>query len=537
MKRLFLLDPNLSDFTGHYANHALAFSEYCEQHRITFHCLGAKVPGKKKFLSQVEPVFTRTSVSMFRNQDNPFASYRDYAGQFCQNLQSYFKKYPLKSGDGLLIQNAHLGHLRGFLEYFWRFHTQIPVSLYVQFFYFPNMPPYHMNIPSAALQALGLETMESFRSLGHVRLCLATEDPQQSVAYSSFLGCATGVLPVPVNWKLPLARKRRREPIKIYLPGAARLEKGFDWLPSVFESFHEYLKDEKIAFYFQTHFHEGASHPYLETVRDALKERKGVYPIAQALTREAYQQQLNESDIVILPYRKDRYTGRGSGVVIEALCAGKPVVVPAHTFLSEKAAGYGHARSYEGDSCENFIRALKDLVDDVLKGKVLKPSKYKACIRDHSTKMFFRSLQRLKPVGKLSLSKAFAWQETHSQMTIEASLKILLPWLFSRLNQAGKRRVYILGAGSHTQHLLPLWKNLGGPPILGIIDTEHDRRINHEFHLPVISYANAKKLNFNPGTALVLSSSLYEEPLSLRALTLVKGKQVFSIWKPLKDGT
>jgi len=123
----------------------------------------------------------------------------------------------------------------------------------------------------------------------------------------------------------------------VYL-GDARAEKGYQHLPEVVEAlWPDYLSTGKARFFIQSNYTvNGAEGEILKA-----KLRLSQYPeqrvklIDQAMTPEAYYQLLVSADLVILPYNPVNYQ-RTSGVLTEALAAGKPVVVPANSWLAEQ---------------------------------------------------------------------------------------------------------------------------------------------------------------------------------------------------------
>ena len=55
-----------------------------------------------------------------------------------------------------------------------------------------------------------------------------------------------------------------------------------------------------------------------------------------AVPPEDYYAELAAADLVVLPYDAEVYRDRSSGILAEALAAGKPVVVPAHTWMADQ---------------------------------------------------------------------------------------------------------------------------------------------------------------------------------------------------------
>ena len=123
----------------------------------------------------------------------------------------------------------------------------------------------------------------------------------------------------------------------VYL-GDARSEKGYQYLPElVADLWDDYLQPGKVYFTIQSNYNVAGG----ETGILRSKLRLSQYPsqkvrlMEEPLQAEEYYQLLARADLVILPYDRQAYQ-RSSGVLTEALAAGKPVVVPAHTWLAEQ---------------------------------------------------------------------------------------------------------------------------------------------------------------------------------------------------------
>ncbi len=63
--------------------------------------------------------------------------------------------------------------------------------------------------------------------------------------------------------------------------------------------------------------------------------------LRQSLSPAAYDTLLARSDLVLLPYWRDIYEARTSGVLLEALGAGRPVICTAATWMSDELAQHG----------------------------------------------------------------------------------------------------------------------------------------------------------------------------------------------------
>lgn len=172
------------------------------------------------------------------------------------------------------------------------------------------------------------------------RLHLWTDTEELADDYRHLSGMPVGVLPIPfqhgliANYPEPGAPPYRC----VYL-GDVREEKGFHQLPELIRSLGS---DSRVQFIVQnTEPHPVAATPVILEARAALQASepsivKLIGSGAGFLPREEYFRLLGESDIVLCLYDARTYRARSSGIMTEALAAGKPVVVPADTWMAHQ---------------------------------------------------------------------------------------------------------------------------------------------------------------------------------------------------------
>jgi len=79
-----------------------------------------------------------------------------------------------------------------------------------------------------------------------------------------------------------------------------------------------------------------------------------------------YLASLRKCTLVLLPYEPEVYTTLSSGVFVEAVSCGKPVVVPGGTWMAQQIAlGRGVGTLFEHSSLESITRALQQALSEV----------------------------------------------------------------------------------------------------------------------------------------------------------------------------
>lgn len=134
----------------------------------------------------------------------------------------------------------------------------------------------------------------------------------------------------------PQAEARAAERLlHVVYVGDARTEKGYHWLTHlVGDAFAARLP---VRFTFQSNYNVPQGEPAPVVARaqlEALPAECRVDLITRPLGSEEYRRLVLDGDLVVVPYERDNYYARSSGIFAEALVAGKPVIVPGGTWMA-----------------------------------------------------------------------------------------------------------------------------------------------------------------------------------------------------------
>ncbi|MFO0890111.1 MAG: hypothetical protein U0790_13355 [Isosphaeraceae bacterium] len=192
------------------------------------------------------------------------------------------------------------------------------------------------------------DACRGYEDTGRMRFYTDTEE--LAADYGRLSGFAFTVLPIPFRAELiPVVREadQPRAPLRVLFLGDVREEKGFQLLPGLVQAlFDDYVRTGKVRFIVQASIHEDEPSRLL---RQAVKELEEFGPAhVELVGREGfllparYYELLAGSDLVLCPYEARIYRARSSGIMAEAIMAGKPTVVQAGTWLAtQQAAGSG----------------------------------------------------------------------------------------------------------------------------------------------------------------------------------------------------
>ncbi len=168
-----------------------------------------------------------------------------------------------------------------------------------------------------------------------IRICTDTEPLTEQ--YREVSPHAVTTLPIPCPTS-PIRQRRRAAgaPLCLAYLGDARSEKGFDVLPLIATA----TMDEPLRghirllsqYYFPSRFDDARMMRAGELLRLHAPHRAEL--IEGALDSTAYAELIDRADAMLIAYDRSNYAARSSGIFIEALCAGVPVITTAGTWMS-----------------------------------------------------------------------------------------------------------------------------------------------------------------------------------------------------------
>lgn len=210
-----------------------------------------------------------------------------------------------------------------------------------------------------------LDTFKNMRTIEAVdkKVFFWAETPQLALHFTLNYGFNVRAMPLPpphnIGDDLPVENP---DVVTVLYLGAAREEKGFLHLPEIVDRLYEpYGRARKLQFVIQC---TPQIIGYLPSIKTAI-EKLSSYPasyvrlIDTVLDEQDYHSFLLSSDVVLLLYNKKSYRIRGSGIAVEAICAGKSILTHEDTFCASLITHGG------GGVVEDVNQAVVMIVDMV----------------------------------------------------------------------------------------------------------------------------------------------------------------------------
>jgi hypothetical protein len=174
--------------------------------------------------------------------------------------------------------------------------------------------------------------------LAGARVAFFTDTDELTAQYN-WLGAfrfSTGPIP---HTHVPADRSARIGPLRAIYIGDARREKGFHYLPRLIQDlWDDYVAPGKVSFHFQANYNVPQGEPEAVIARTRMEAwpPDKVQLLKEPLTSEQYRRFLLDADINLLLYDTTNYYARSSGILVESLTAGVPVIVPAGSWLARQ---------------------------------------------------------------------------------------------------------------------------------------------------------------------------------------------------------
>ncbi|WP_375287909.1 glycosyltransferase [Sphingomonas sp.] len=167
------------------------------------------------------------------------------------------------------------------------------------------------------------------------RLFLWAETSALASLLSSRLGKPVSALPLPAPAWTPDAVSERAGPLTLAFVGEARLDKGPLELPAILAAIAAAVPPRSVRLIVQRVAPFGGANEPLQAALEAIAAVPMVETIDETLDDDAYRRLIVGSDVVLLPYRPENYAVRGSGIIAEALAAGRIILGSAGTIVEE----------------------------------------------------------------------------------------------------------------------------------------------------------------------------------------------------------
>lgn len=365
-KRLLIVEEALRDYVGHWYEYVRAVVDLAREHRAEVTVVGhATASAALQAELAVRPLFGKTPWDgVYRRGPaliRKLGLVRHNALVF-RRLRAFLKAHgPFDCTFAPTVVGHHIWGWRLLALLYPRLTGRLVLLVRNNAArYEPGSAEPRFNL-AARLFGWGLRSFAGDIAAGKV--VLATDSERLADEYRRLCGIAPVVFPSPRVAAAPAPRAPRPDgaPVRFACLGPARFEKGIDILQAAIARYLADAANPPARFVIQwpspVHDATGALYP----PDPALLASGRVDVIAEPLDSAAYDALLAATDAMVLPYRRDSYFARISGVAVEAVTAGIPVVATADTWTADLVARSGAGLAVPDGDAAALAAALAKL--------------------------------------------------------------------------------------------------------------------------------------------------------------------------------
>lgn len=285
--------------------------------------------------------------------------------EFAKNTQDLFSKISISEGDIVFLPTSELVEMFGIAECAKKSPSLNKASWHFLFrrsLYVGSPENYSFAYLKQFLLKLGFDNF--FKSV-NLRTFFYTDSAQLTDQYDKMGSVKFHTLPIPHTVPKQASKKQDDKLVVTYL-GDARTEKGYQYLPSLVQDLWlDYVKNDKILFVIQSNYNVQEGEPAAVVARTQLQTfpSEKVKLVLDSPGHDKYQELLQNTDVMLLPYDKSNYYAKSSGILAESLALGIPVLVPSGTWLSRQFASEVYRYQL---SLKERLEVLKSEVADII---------------------------------------------------------------------------------------------------------------------------------------------------------------------------
>ena len=415
-----LVDPSLRDLVGHHYEYDRAVVEGAEAGGYAVTCLA-----HREVISEIvdrlplRPAFACDIWAVPEGVDRSDSAAVEQAcnDQFYNDLKAAVANLKL---DGDSIVFGHMITSRQLLGWarFIEEHTDADSPTVVLLLRY--QPEHYMS--AAAGKAFVM--LQNAASKGKLRLSSDSSRLADQLQRLTTLPIETWPLPHTTELNAAPARRNKKKPLRVVSLGNARDEKGILELLNAVRILEAMGQAKRFEFVFQVNDANADVAPGIDAF--TAERHPHTTLLTASLSSDDYFELLRTADIVALPYWRDVYVARTSGVFLEAVAAGKPVVCTLDTWMSDQLALAGAGVLVKDRDDTELAIALVEAADRYEELHATAQATRERWLEIHNPGSFMRALLHGEVAPTAALSRP--------------TVAVLYPWGDALQNAAGAAR-------------------------------------------------------------------------------------------------
>jgi glycosyltransferase involved in cell wall biosynthesis len=398
MKTLCVVDNALKNFIGHHYEYSRCLKECAVRHNEPIVILGHRHPDPDlaKKLS-FERVFRRshydfpTRLPIVRDLVNPTAQNFWFFQDLCAAL-----KGRLKPDWTVFTPAMNHNHIWGWARWAGTLSpAECPtVILFVRNSYCMSPDPNHYD-KRAYFAWVGFKWLERLAATGR-RIRVVTDSDRLAAEFSKLTHLPLPIFPTPHTDRIGSPREESTDVPRFVWLGGIRKDKGFHVFARAVLALEKELRSGRMEFVIQSNLDDPRDSE-TAAARDMIKFAglPRVTLIERALTSEEYTNLLTSSSAVVLPRLLQLYRSQTSGPFVEALAAGKPVVVTDNSWMSDQLKRYGAGTTFRDQDSDGLASAIRTLAANYSEFRVRAERSVKEWVSFHNPDRLYEMIKGL----------------------------------------------------------------------------------------------------------------------------------------------
>lgn len=385
-----------------------AYHRYAVFNGEGLHADGVRLAGVKWIRPTADASEPWRLVSQYTQSLRYWWGRRRRVSSFVRSCHRWWKQLRPTSTDIIFFPTITEFDLECLAEFLANCPETINVHWHVQF-HFPFLNGWPPDYKQQAVQLNAMRThfqhTLSRLTQHHVHFYVTCENLRQQ--YSLLGNPVFEVLPYPIPHAPqragPVQPPATRQPLQITCAGAYRPEKGYEFVDIIVSSLWPYFQSNQIQLAIQ-HSRRAPPLPRPTNLSQAQWEQ-AVRVLPFPMPHDDYHELIRRTDIGLFMYHAKRYYARVSGVLLEMLAEGIPVIVPAACWLADQVSAEVYA--YQDRVIQERLHTADSRFSAKMYGHL--PVQYSRKVGVHSARY---SATRLTFAAGLPSSDAYLRQTT-----------------------------------------------------------------------------------------------------------------------------
>jgi glycosyltransferase involved in cell wall biosynthesis len=393
MMKLIILDPGLTELSGHHFNYNSYIFKECKVRGIGLTIFSHAACDES--VADVLPIRRCFDVNTYDCQTVVTQEDMKYKFSTFNNMMEVnlleTVDIQFDPEDIIIMITATVFQIVGVLNWY----STLPVErprICIQFMH----QPWYLGLESDPDYCTSLlrHAMGAWADQSDLRITFAADQDVLGNFLHEVSGFPIRILPMPIDYPpLPIGES----PIGEGKAGTGRLRIGFlgDGRPE--KGLHHLVRaiiDQKDDPLPNVDFFIHISNQQGRIAYDLLKDVPNCTVVCKQFTGAEYWETARSCDVIVLPYDPKYYHIRGSGILFEAMGLGKPIVVTSGSCLDWLAAKYNGAAVRCGFASESLLEAIRIIAGNFADFEEIAQISAAQVRAIHNPKSFFDALMR-----------------------------------------------------------------------------------------------------------------------------------------------